>query len=166
MIEFINSLIQFYPSIFLFYFMQGNVWKEDIFQEILLTTTKHYSEKQEPSSRRVRQHFSTKLHPIKKIIKVSPETCLQSSKSWRTKRSVSSKLPLRTTSTLDLLQRSTATLSSSLDLSTWCNPTSSVGRHTKMLVLISNSSWRFVAHSPYQESPEMLYYFASSHSHY
>ena len=68
--------------------------------------------------------------------------------------------------TLDLLQRSMATLSSSLDLSTWCNPTSSVGRHTKMLVLICNTSWRFAAHSPYQESPEMLYYFASSHSPY
>jgi hypothetical protein len=47
---------------------------------------------------------------------------------------------------LDLLQRSMATLSSSLDLSTWCNPTSSVGRHTKMLVLISNTFWRFAAH--------------------
>ena len=77
----------------------------------------------------------------------------------------SSQLPLRTTSALDLLQRSTTTLSSSLDLSTWCNPTSSVGRHMKMLVLISNTFWRFAAHSPYQESPEMLYYFASFHSH-
>ena len=44
--------------------------------------------------------------------------------------------------------------------------TSSVGRHTKMLVLISNTSWRFTTHSPYQESPDMLYYFTSSHSHY
>ena len=79
---------------------------------------------------------------------------------------VSSQLPIRTTSALDLLQRSMATLSSSLDLSTWCKLTSSVGRHTKMLVLISNTSWRYAAHSPYQESPEMLYYFASSHSHY
>jgi len=50
-------------------------------------------------------------------------------------------------------------------LSTWCNPTSSVGRHTKMLVLMSNTSWRFAAHLPYQESPEMLYYFATFHSH-
>ena len=73
--------------------------------------------------------------------------------------------PLRTTSALDLLQRSTATLSSSLDLSTWCNPTSSVGKHMKMPVLISNTSWRFAAHLPYQEFLEMLYYFASSHSH-
>jgi len=32
-------------------------------------------------------------------------------------------------------------------------------------VLISNTSWRFAAHSPYQESSEMLYYFACSHSH-
>jgi len=30
MIEIINSLIQFYPDIFLFYFIQGNVWIEDI----------------------------------------------------------------------------------------------------------------------------------------
>ena len=118
--------------------MQGNVWIEDIFQEILLTIPKRYSEKQEPSSRRYHQHFSTKLHPIKKITEVLPGTCLRSSKSWRTNGSASSQLPLRTTSVLDLLQRSTATLSSSLDLSTWCNPTSSVGRHTKMLVLISN----------------------------
>jgi len=145
--------------------MQGNVGIEDIFQEILLIILKRYSEKQEPSSRRDHQHFSRKLHPIKKITEVSPRTCLQSLKSWRTNRSVSSQLPLRTTSVLDLLQRSTATLSSSLDLSTWCNPTNSVGRHTKMLVLISNTSWRFAAHSPYQESQEMLYYFASSHSH-
>ena len=56
--------------------MQGNVWIEDIFQEILLTILKRYSEKQEPSSRRDHQHFSKKLHPIKKITK----TCLQSSK--------------------------------------------------------------------------------------
>ena len=131
----------------------------------MLTIPKHYSEKQEPRSRRDHQHFSTKLHPIKKITKVSPGTCLHSSKFWRTNRSVSSQLPLRTTSILDLLQRSTITLSSSLDLSTWCNPPSSVGRHTKMLVLISNTSWRFAAHSPYQESLKMLYYFASSHSH-
>ena len=95
---------------------------------------------------------------------VSSGTCLQNSKSWRTNQSASSQLSLWTTSALDLLQRSTTTLSSGLDLSTWCNPTSSVGRHTEMLVLISNTSWRFVAHSPYQESPEMLYYFASSHS--
>ena len=127
----------------------------------MLTIPKRYSEKQEPSSRRDHQHFSMKLHPIKKITR----TCLQSSKSWRTNRSVSSQLPLRTTSVLVLMQRSTATLSSNLDLSTWCDPTSSVERHTKMLVLISNTSWRFAAHSPYQESPEMLYYFASSHSH-
>jgi len=140
MIEIINSLIQFYTNIFLFYFMQGNVWIEDIFQEILLTIPKRYSEKQEPSSRRDRQHFSSKLHPIKKITEVSPGSCLQSTKSWRTNRSINSQLPLRTTSALDLLQRSTATLSSSLDLSTWCNPTSSVGRHTKMIVLISNTS--------------------------
>ena len=92
-------------------------------------------------------------------------TCLQSSEPWRTNRSVCSQLPLQTTSALDLLQRSTVTLNSSLDLSTWCNPTSSVGRDMKMLVLISNNFWRFAAHSPYQESPEMLYYFASSHSH-
>ena len=59
-----------------------------------------------------------------------------------------------------------ATLSSSLDLSTWCNPTSSVGRHMKMLVLISNTSWRFATHLPYQEFPEMLHYFASFHYHY
>ena len=131
----------------------------------LLTIPKRYSEKQEPSSRRDHQHFNTKFHPIKKITEVSPRTFLQNSKSWRTIRSVSSKLPLRTTSVLYLLQRSMATLSSSLDLSTWCNPTRSVGRHTKMLVLISNTFWRFAAHSPYQESPEMLYYFASSHSH-
>jgi len=161
MIELIYSLIQFYPDIFLFYLMQGNVWIEDNFQEILLTISKHYSEKLEPSSRRDHQHFSRKLHPIKKIT----GTCLQSSKLWRTNRSVSSPLPLWTTSALDLLQRSMATLSSSLDLSTWCNPTSSVGRHTEMLVLISNTSWRFAAHLPYQESLEMLYYFASSHSH-
>ena len=118
-----------------------------------------------PMEERTSEHFSTKLHPIKKITKASPGTCLQNSKPWRTNRSMSSQLPLRTTSVLDLLQRSTATLSSSLDLSTWCNPTSFVGRHTKMLVLISNTSWRFATHSPYQESPEMLYYFASSHSH-
>ena len=103
-------------------------------------------------------------HPIKKITEVSPGTCLQSSKSWRTNRSASSQLPLRTTSALDLLQRSTTTSSSSLDLSTWCNPTSPVGRHTKMPVLISNTSWRFAAHSTYQESPDMLYYFSFSHS--
>ena len=145
--------------------MQGNVWIEDIFQEILLIIPKHYSKKQEPSSRRDHQHFSTKLHPIKKITEVWPGTCLQNSKPWRTNRSAISQLPLRTTSAQDLLQRLTTTLSSSVDLSTWCNPTSSVGRHTKMLVLISNTSWRFAAHSPYQESPEMLYYFASSHSH-
>ena len=117
---------------------------------------------------KLKKRSSTLQHeacPIKKITEVSPGTCLQSSKSWRTNRSVSSQLPLRTTSALDLLQRSMATLSSSLDLSTWYNPTNSVGRHTKMLVLISNISWRFAAHSPYQESPEMLYYFASSHSH-
>jgi len=131
----------------------------------LFTILKRYLEKQEPSSRRDYQHFSMKLHPIKKITEVSPGTCLQSLKSWRRNRSVSSQLPLRTTSALDLLQRSTATLSSSLDLSTWCNLTSSVGRHTKMLVPISNTSWRFATHSLYQESPEMLYYFASSHSH-
>ena len=70
-----------------------------------MTIPKHYSEKQEPSSRRDHQHFSTKIHPFKKITEVSPETCLQSSKSWRTNRSVSSQLPLRTTSALDLLQR-------------------------------------------------------------
>ena len=127
----------------------------------MLIIPKHYSEEQEPSSRRDHQHFSKKLHPIKKIT----GTCLQSSKPWRTNRSVSSQLPLRTTSALDLLQRSMATLSSSLDLSTWCNPISSVGRHTKMLVLISNTSWRFATHLPYLESPEMLYYFASFHSH-
>jgi len=121
----------------------------------LLTIPKRYSEKQEPRSRRDHQHFSTKLHPIKKITKASPGTCLQNSKPWRTNRSMSSQLPLWTTSVLDLLQRSTATLSSSLDLSTWCNPSSSVGRHTKMLVLISNTSWRFATHSPYQESPEI-----------
>ena len=97
--------------------------------------------------------------------KVSSGTCLQSLKSWRTNRSASSQLPVRTTSALDLLRRSTASLSSSLGSSTWCKPTSFVERHTKMLVLISNTSWRFVAHSPCQESPEMLYYFASSHSH-
>ena len=44
MIELIYSLIQFYPDIFLFYLMQGNVWIEDIFQEILLTIPKCYSE--------------------------------------------------------------------------------------------------------------------------
>ena len=33
-------------------------------------------------------------------------------------------------------------------LSTWCNPASSMGRHTKMLVLIYNTSWRFATHSP------------------
>ena len=121
--------------------------------------------KQEPSTRRHRQHFSRKLHPTKKTAEVSSRTCLQSSTPWRTNRSASSQLPLWTTSALDLLQRLMATLSSSLDLSTWCNPTSSVGRHTKLLVLISNTFWRFVAHSPYEESPEMLYYFASSHSH-
>jgi len=44
MIEIINSLIQFYPSIFLFYFMQGNVRIEDIFQGILLTIPKRYLE--------------------------------------------------------------------------------------------------------------------------
>jgi len=65
----------FTPVFFYFdYFMQGNVWIEDIFHEILLTIPKHYSEKQEPSLRRDRQHFSTKLHPIKKITEVSPET--------------------------------------------------------------------------------------------
>ena len=45
MIELIYSLIQFYPDIFPFYLMQGNVWIEDIFQEILLTIPKRYSEK-------------------------------------------------------------------------------------------------------------------------
>jgi len=103
---------------------------------------------QEPSSRRHRQHFSTKLCLIQKIAKVSSGTCLQSSKSWRRSRSASSQLPLQTTSALDLLWRSTATLSSSLGSSTWCKPTSSVERRTKMLVLISNTSWRFAAHSP------------------
>ena len=127
-----------------------------------MTIPKHYSEKQEPSSRKDHQHFSKKLHPIKKIT----GTCLQSSKPWRTNQSTSSQLPLRTTSALDLLQRSMATFSSSLDLSTWCNPTSSVGRRTKMLVLISNTFWRYATHLPYQEFPEMLYYFASSHSYY
>jgi len=67
----------FTPLFFYFdYFMQGNVWIEDVFQEIWLTIPKHYSEKQEPSSRRHRQHFSTKLHPIQKIVEVSSGTCL------------------------------------------------------------------------------------------
>ena len=91
MIELIYSLIQFYPDIFLFYLMQGNVWIEDIFQEILLTIPKHYSRRREQSSRRDHQHFTKKLHPIKKIT----GTCLQSSKPWRTNQSASSQLPLR-----------------------------------------------------------------------
>ena len=89
----------FTPIFFYFYLMQGNVWIEDIFQEILLTISKHYLEKLEPSSRRDHQHFSKKLHPIKKII----GTCLQNSKPRQTNQSASSQLPLRTTSTLDLL---------------------------------------------------------------
>ena len=118
-----------------------------------MTIPKRYSEKQEPSSRRKdHQHFSKKLHPIKKIT----GTCLQSLKSWRTNRSASSQLPQRTTSALDLLHRLMATWSSSLHLSTRYNPTSSVGRHTKMLVLISNTSCSFAAHSPYQ-SPQRCY---------
>ena len=92
MIELIYSHIQCYPDIFLFYLMQGNVWIEDIFLEILLTIPKRYSDKLEPSSRRDHQHFSKKLHPIKKIT----GTCLQSSKPWRTNRSASSQLPLQT----------------------------------------------------------------------
>jgi len=39
------------------------------------------------------------------------------------------------------------------------------GKAHEDAILISNTSWRFAAHSPYQESLEMLYYFASSHSH-
>ena len=51
----------FTPVFFYFdYFMQGNVWIEDILQKILLMISKNYLEKQEPSSRRHRQHFSTK----------------------------------------------------------------------------------------------------------
>ena len=103
---------------------------------------------------------SSTLQQEASSIKKITRTCLQSSKPWRTNQSASSQLPLQITSALDQVQRSMATLSWSLDLSTWCNPTSSVGGHTKMLLLISNTSWRFAAHSPYQESPEMLYYFA------
>jgi hypothetical protein len=40
-----------------------------------------------------------------------------------------------------------------------------VGRHMKMLVLISNTFWRFAALSPSRMFPEMPYYFAFSHSH-
>ena len=39
------------------------------------------------------------------------------------------------------------------------------GKAHEDLVLIYNTSWRFATHSPYQEFPKMLYYFASSHSH-
>ena len=39
------------------------------------------------------------------------------------------------------------------------------GKAHEDAMLIFNTSWRFATHSPYQESPEMLYYFASSHSH-
>ena len=74
--------------------------------------------------------------------------------------------PPRATFALDLLWRSTETLSSNLGSSTWCKPTSSVGWRTKMLVLISNRSWRFAAYLPCQKSPETPYYFVSSHSHY
>jgi len=42
---------------------------------------------------------------------------------------------------------------------------SSVGSHTKMLVLISNTSWRFIAHLLSRTFPRMPYYFVFSHSH-
>ena len=161
MIELIYSLIQFYPDIFLFLSYAGECMNRRHLPGNFVDNPEALFRKTRAKLKRDHQHFSKKLHPIKKIT----GTCLQNSKPWRTNRSVSSQLPLRTTSALELLQRSMATLSSSLDLSTWCNPTSSVGRHTNMLVLISNTSWRFAAHSPYQESPKMLYYFASSHSH-
>ena len=47
----------------------------------------------------------------------------------------------------------------------WFKQTSFVGRHMKMLVLISNTFRRSVAPSPSKEWPKTPYYVAFSHSH-
>jgi len=67
--------------------------------------------------------------------------------SWLTSHIVSSQLPLKPVSILDQLWTLIDHSSSSQRSSTWCKQASSARRPMKMLVLISNTSWRSVAHS-------------------
>ena len=162
MIELIYSLIQFYPDIFLFLSYAGECMNRRHLPG-------NFVDNPEALFRKTRAKLKKRSSTLQQEASSNQEDPRNLSSDFEAMANKSIRefsAPIRTTSALDLLQRSMATLSSSLDLSTWCNPTSSMGRHTKMLVLISNTLWRYAAHSPYQESPKMLYYFAFSHSHY